>query len=243
MNALFKKLFVDRALVILFLCFLVVLLFIVYLLVRIGGVYQKKGTVFAPVINYEKSKARIKKITLRKKKDDSEVCLSISHNGEFVEQNCETGKVEKSGVLSSQEVKQLFSKLENGVFETLTGSYGGSLDSDYTLIIETTQGTKTIEITSGSGGPGLGLLEDLISQIEEKATELPPVPTPLNTTSPTPSPSAPFPSATAYPIVVPSTSPEPTPLPDGATPEPFSCDMLPAHSKAITVSGIVCLPQ
>lgn len=238
-----QKLMLEQPIVIIFSGLVIVILLIFIISTQIGNTYEQyiKIPEYQEIQKDKKVELRIRRVRIIRGDGDDRVCTEINHNGLFRKYNCNTLATIDQGYLSFDQVESLFSII-TGNFDGFEGNFIGG-DTSYAITIETTQGTKTINIESGEGELP-SVIEEFIKEVEEQEGETF-FPTPIPEASPTftPTPSA-FPTITPSPSTsspTPAYS-SPTPLPPGVTPEPFSCDMLDTHERSITVSNIVCLP-
>jgi len=175
----------------------------------------------------------VKQVTL---KDNKTGCrLEIYKNG-YVAQICDdSGRIQARKLFSRQKLLEFFSRLENQAdLDALLDHYFSS-EFDLEIIIETTQGTKTIIVND----QGETSLDDIVSDIIDDANDLEDeITTP---TPPPPSPPAPTPTPPPGSTPLPSpTPPGPTPIPSPISQtEPFDCSML--EQTGVTVSNIRCL--
>jgi len=180
----------------------------------------------------------VKKITLKR---DGQV-YEFNSNGIASKLSEDGVTVKNRHLFSNDQIWALFNSLTKEEFEAFISHYY-SADGSYTIIIETSFGTKTIVVDDSDPGSepppdDLGDIVDDIDDIVDDLNEPPPSPPPSIPPTPTPPPASPTPSPT------PSASPTPTPSP-GSTPapaEPFRCDMLQNQINDVTVSNTVCVP-
>lgn len=184
--------------------------------------------------NYQEAEFSVRKITLVDRITGERI--EILASGEVrVSQN---DQLSHRGLLSNSRLKDLFLKLSQEEFESLAKGYF-SQDQNLSIIIETTQGTKTVDINNQQPPTQPPpVIDDIVDDIEDIESEVvTPTPTPPIIPTPTPPPpgSSPVPTPTPPP---PTPTPGVTPAPS-PTPDPFSCDQLNEHG--VTVSNIRCL--
>lgn len=240
MREFWQKLVGGQALLVVCGGLIVIVVLIGFVAVRIGDAYKRRFAIEQQQrLQEETKKLSVRRIVLRKRMSDHDECLEIFHNGRFRKFNCFTHETVEEGLLSIEEVASLLGRFNRDTFQNLKTSYTGG-DTDYTITIETTEGTKTITVTAGSGSLG-GLIGDLVNDIiktEEKVFG----PTPVPGSSPTPTPAPTTPQLTPTPSPAITSVPTASPAQGGAVLEPFTCDMLGFHSQPIVVSGEVCFP-
>lgn len=168
----------------------------------------------------------------------------IKKNGEARSVDC-FGVASDVDILSNETLANLFGTLDKDDFEQLSSVYYlPGISEDIELYIVTNYGSKTIIISgNNTSAPILdGPLADLVDEIDDIEDDLDdPEPTPVVSIPPTPT----LPGFTPTPTPIgggPTPTPSPTPtLAPGATPEPFSCEML--EQNGVTVSNIRCVDE
>ncbi len=212
----------------------------IYVAITFSRIYQAE-TQYIPEaprqLEYIKPDFQIKTITI---KDLNSGCsIKILQNGTATQYCGDNQQLFDRKILSSDLIQRLFSNLNEDQFSSLLSDYF-SFTLHLQIIIETSIGSKTININSSSSNQPSGNFQDFLDDIEDVTQETnqptpPPPPTPPPTSPPPPSPSS-------HPNPTPSTSPTPypTPFPREGTAQPsFDCSII--TETGVTVSNVRCL--
>lgn len=180
----------------------------------------------------------VKKITLKR---DGQV-YEFNSNGVATKLATDGVTIKNRHLFSNDEIWTLFNTLTKEEFEAFITHYY-SAEASYTIIIETSFGTKTIIVDDSTpdSPPPPDDIDDIIDDLDDLVDDVdepPPSPPPTMPPTPTPSPGS-------TPTPPPSSTPSPTPTPSpGSTPapvDPFRCDMLQNQINNVTVSNTVCV--
>ena len=242
MAAEFITLFKSKAIIIgLAALVLISLASVVAIATLIGDRYSQQLNIPTQKIttsNIDTQKFSIKKITLIK---DGQT-IEINSNGTAIKYiGANSADISARKTYSSTQLFNLFNHLTLEEFNALLGHYYS--DENYTIIIETTHGTKKINIDPEGEEPPPEDIEDItddIDDIDDDLNDPPPSPPPPPPPTPTPTPT---PIPTGPPIPTPTPTPTPTGGPTPEPTQPFSCDMLQNQINDVTVNNTVCLPD
>ena len=185
------------------------------------------------------TKRQIRKISLKRDGENGEELIEITASGKVLHYDAQ-GNLIKSGLMGFADVKELYDKLNRNL-DSFGQTYFGS--GNYTLSIETNQGTTVVEVTEG--GDGDNPIDDIIDEVEDVIEEtLYPTPTlvpPPTIYNPNATPIPPSPTRARAPTPTPTLAPGvPTPLPAYMLAPTFTCEEVYTGGKPLPVSNTVC---